>query len=451
MFDIEKFGCGSYGDFRRYVFQSALKYFPNIDLYEVFNYSIDYIINSLGYDSDLFDKYDKMVLNYEYNPYIKSTTERIGKKYQWITMYNVLARISDKYRKKEPYSDEELEVYSGPWSPYVRDFDPTLNENNMDLNKYIRPKGFLYNNEDIKHILKTEEDENYWLNEYPKFFDYQKLNMLITDEENNKWIVLLKHSDANKGELYKQLQIRNGIYGYFVKEEQYQKLKEYADNNKDLISSDVIYIPSRYELFNREYPWFESSNDLGNLSWKTIKLKTGKKINKEIPIPTIFNDDELEENLYSEENDKVEEKFYTIKVDETDDIGEVLCTGVNIIWEEEYDKSKKDTISYYALCKDFIQDMSLCYGELDGVFYDSERKIASFDISYISSDLGLAVRKDILDKFLEKNNYYLVYFVQGRKEIHNEKGYISKYSDWTGLLEYNDDIVGNIHIVKENK
>ena len=468
IFDTEKFGCGAYGDFGRYVFQSALNYFPNIDLYEIFNYSIDYIINSLGYDNDLFGEYDKMVLNYEYNPYIKSTTERIGKKYQWITMYNVLARTSDKYRKKEPYSDKELEVYSGPWSPYVRDFDPTLNENNMDLNKYIRPKGCLYNNEEIKHILKTEEDENCWLNEYPKFFDYQKLNMVITDEEDKEWVVLLKYSDANKGEVYKQLQIWNWVYGYFVKDEQYQKLKEYVDDNKDLLNSDVTYIPSRYELFSREYPWFESSDDLANSSWKTIELKTGKKIKEKILLPKLLikslEIDELEEILFSEEKgneiedkidieeiDEIEEKLYIREIDETEILGEILCTGVKIIWEEEYDKSKKDTIPYYALCKDFIQDMSLCYGELDGVFYDSKGEIASFDISYISPDIGLAVRKDILDEFLEKNNYYLVYFVRGSKEIHNEKGYISKYSDWTGLLKYNDDIVGNIYRVIENK
>ena len=45
-------------------------------------------------------------------------------------MYNILARITD-YSKmlKEPYTSNPKErYYEGPWEPFVRDFDPTINE-----------------------------------------------------------------------------------------------------------------------------------------------------------------------------------------------------------------------------------------------------------------------------------------------------------------------------------
>ena len=53
--------------------------------------------------------------------------ERIGKKYQWIALYNILARVSDTHMLKD--WDGATHPYEGTWEPYVRDFDPTLNIN----------------------------------------------------------------------------------------------------------------------------------------------------------------------------------------------------------------------------------------------------------------------------------------------------------------------------------
>ena len=53
-------GIGMYGDFGRYVFQSALRNFE-VDDYKIFNYAMYYIINELGYKGDLFDDYDSFV------------------------------------------------------------------------------------------------------------------------------------------------------------------------------------------------------------------------------------------------------------------------------------------------------------------------------------------------------------------------------------------------------
>ena len=67
----------------------------------------------------------------------ENSIERIGKKYQWITMYHILALVADNYEYKEEYSDLEISGYKGTWRPYVRDFDPTLtictNKTNYEL------------------------------------------------------------------------------------------------------------------------------------------------------------------------------------------------------------------------------------------------------------------------------------------------------------------------------
>lgn len=148
-------GIGMYGDFGRYVFQSALQNFE-VDDYKIFNYAMYYIINELGYKGDLFDDYDSFVGRFSYDRHWVLKTERIGKKYQWITMYNILARISDYYPMKNRFSmEEERVLYDGPWEPYVKDFDPTLNEHNLSCDDAP------YFQQVDNHIKKSIQEKNY--------------------------------------------------------------------------------------------------------------------------------------------------------------------------------------------------------------------------------------------------------------------------------------------------
>lgn len=61
----------------------------------------------------------------------------------------------------------------------------------------------------------------------------------------------------------------------------------------------------------------------------------------------------------------------------------------------------------------------------------------------------MIVRKDALDKFLEIKNFHLVWFVNASKEIHGKTRMITKYTDWTGLLEYIDNSVKGEYYIAE--
>jgi hypothetical protein len=54
--------------------------------------------------------------------------ERIGKKYQWLAFYELLARVADNFDKYDRwgFSEAEIEPYEDPRNPYVRDIDPTM-------------------------------------------------------------------------------------------------------------------------------------------------------------------------------------------------------------------------------------------------------------------------------------------------------------------------------------
>ncbi len=52
--------------------------------------------------------------------------ERFGKKYQWLALHELLARLADNYHlAREPWSPDE-ERYEGPWPWYGRDLDPSI-------------------------------------------------------------------------------------------------------------------------------------------------------------------------------------------------------------------------------------------------------------------------------------------------------------------------------------
>lgn len=53
-------------------------------------------------------------------------SERFGKKYQWLALHELLARLADNYHlAREPWSPDQ-ERYEGPWPWYGRDLDPSI-------------------------------------------------------------------------------------------------------------------------------------------------------------------------------------------------------------------------------------------------------------------------------------------------------------------------------------
>ena len=466
-------GIGMYGDFGRYVFQSALQNFE-VDDYKIFNYAMYYIINELGYKGDLFDDYDSFVGRFSYDRHWVLKTERIGKKYQWITMYNILARISDYYPMKNRFSmEEERVLYDGPWEPYVKDFDPTLNEHNLSCDDapYFQQVG--------NHIKKSIQEKNYvkddmifdedkWVKSSSIFWKYQKDDLLLTDDAGNQWIVLSKHADTGREDLaFDKLLIWNWLYGYFVTDQQLTILKEYANKKVNLINSDIAEIPETYTLYNREYPWSSGSKSVLDWQWKTMELETGetKLVESIVEEPQFSWVDALLKAYSGEEGDVKAEQESEKKIDKfniptvtktykreepvTIKLERILNATQDLLWEEEFDASKEEVLSYSHPCAELINTLELRQNKYDGYYYDVNNELIAFDTDLTNQKAGLIIRKDALDKFLKLKKFHLVWFVNASKEIHDESLRITKFRDWTGLLEYTgDSIQGEYYIVE---
>ena len=111
-------GTARYGDFGRYTFGYALDDW-DVDENGLSNYAVELIFQH--YDVKKHGRFDA-------NSRSDKSTERIGKKYQWIALFEVLARTSDHYKMYDDSSwgdKKKLMAYEGAWHPNMRDIDVT--------------------------------------------------------------------------------------------------------------------------------------------------------------------------------------------------------------------------------------------------------------------------------------------------------------------------------------
>ena len=79
-------------------------------------------VASLGWTSERFGEFDRMVRLRDRSARDSRKAERIGKKYQWIAYHEILAFIADRHQFHPRWEEP---VYTGPWQLGRRDIDPS--------------------------------------------------------------------------------------------------------------------------------------------------------------------------------------------------------------------------------------------------------------------------------------------------------------------------------------
>ncbi len=204
--------------------------------------------------------------------------------------------------------------------------------------------------------------------------------------------------------------------------------------------------------------------------WKNIELRTGetkliattveepqfswidallKKYSGEVGDEEV--DFESEIDLDKDFNIPTVTKTYTKEEPVTIDLGRVLNATQDILWEEEFDASKEEALSYSHPCAEIINVLGLRQKKYDGYYYDEAGVLIAFDTDLTKQKAGLIIRKDALDKFLDIKNFHLVWFVNASKEIHDKTLMITKFADWAGLLEYTSNSVQGEYYIIESR
>lgn len=390
-FDIKVKGVGSYGDFGRYTFQSALNNFVGVDVANVYYYAIGYILDKLGYTNEYFGEYDSHKANFDRH-HVKRI-ERIGKKYQWITMYNILARLSDFCKIRGwNWNDKVGVAYNGPWEPYVRDFDPTLNMHHKldaEIPKINLPK---YGDEGFLPFDASGTDIDKWVQMDDILFRDFPSRLIHKDEYGKEWISMYLYQENKIQPPNAEISIMgfpNGEQHIWSLASLYMTFDRDSDITQGMLkSSGFIHrnksnVSDCYSLFSREYAW-----------------SPGYKA-----------------------------EFEDVDVDEDDEgcgssINAVSAT-INVLWEEEYDASQDEVTSFMIPAGRIIKELELYEKNSDGIYYYRD-EIAAFDLSVIGHEhKELIIRRDVLNEYIEKSGAKLFWTVIGEKQYflgtHNQK------------------------------
>ena len=380
-----------YGDFGRYVFQSNFQDWKQLIPMDLKNIALKRIFE-LGYDAKKHAEFDAV----DHNQYrMVHANERIGKKYQWIAMHELLAQVSDKYQLTAPWTwgdEAELFDFTGPWEPMIRDIDPTT------INKPFEEELI---NIPIAH--KTDmfdcSDEE-WLHNFGNIPDPKN----FMEANSEEWIILGGYFDfteeSKMGYDDFQLPQKHCFYiikSYFVKKSDYAQIKNNL-KEKSFIGDWMPKISERYQLFNREYCWSPAFN--------------------------FFKRDYYEGN----EIQKITDRY------SGEELGEVIPTAEHYLWETQYDYSKEDAIGYKKPCSLLMDKLRLTYKNNDSYMYvdtESGKDLFCFDSSEgTSNDSILYAKKKKLLEFLETNDYEIIWTICGEKNIVGGKENDYNYSDW---------------------
>lgn len=403
----------SYGDFGRYTFQNALSDWK-IDAECLSNVAIKLIIEKYGYSEDKHGAFDKNVGSGRGRTTIPN--ERIGKKYQWLALHEMLARVADNFPKLEYRWSENEVKYEGPWNPYVRDIDPTtlvrVDEDWGDLNSHndFWWYGGKYANwnTDLADWLNIDDD----VPPAEPIID-------VKDSEGCEWLALECCPDwvepHGKDDIYKRLwyQVRSCI----VDEDEFPRLYKWAASQ----NYGGRWMPEnseRYEVFYREYYW--------SPSYRSI-------------------DDEglTRKGFYDRATNKL--------------IAHAELTSIFYLWEAGEDYSKETSYSFLIPSKQLFDGMNMHFADEEGVFENEEDKVICFDAGAIEkSKTYLLVRKDALLEYLKTHHKKIMWYVLGEKNIIGIHNYNSmpKLPMWlvvsgTYTLDENGRVVGSLRCCHE--
>jgi hypothetical protein len=358
--------CG-YGDFGRYTFQSALHAWGDFDPNDLSNYACKLIFEEYGYDVEKHGKFDQHASSGDRH---RNKTERIGKKYQWIALYEVLARLSDNHKMIDESTrwddDKQYVWFQGPWNPFIRNIDPTvINRPSKDACSPIT----------IKH---NYNDWNYknedWLvrdNDLPKPEDI----ISLTDSNVHEWLVLENHLSWEEpvpiGQdkyNYPRKHLWYQIKSYLVKEEDKEGLLAWL-NTQHFMGRWFPESHDRYQVFSREYYWspayqYFDKAYYGGYDW---------------------------EEVIDENRDNV--------------IAHVLPTAEGHIWESGADYENQP--SYLSPRRLMFLKMNLQYSNNIGEWLSEAGEVIVKDMSIINGgSSNLIVKKDALQKFLPGSRYF---------------------------------------------
>lgn len=370
----------------------------------------------LGWTKELFDDFERMYCGNEFGPR-NGVIERVGKKYQWIAYYELLARLADNliFYDRE-YSDVDDSKFYGPWQIDIREMDPTYwikaksEQFYDDTNiRWWRPYQFMLE-------LNSLDEQEKWLWDLDALPDFKSIICVKSDGIKEEWIVLHSFCDWT----IKAIKDKNSlgepnlwyrINTCIIKKQDLEIIKK-SLVNQQLCSPDIIYVPdSNNQRFLGEYPWHPCYDNLEEWTipddWDRVK------------IPCEYHVPLFEYNWSTSE------------------------------FSHMYDESS----TFYMPSKKIVNEMQLYRDISKPSYWYSGEKVVFMDPSVqIDTQPCALISKEVLCKWLNKNNYILLWLIGGEKQLFThdiEKFYGRLIYSALYSMDGNGTITGENWIEKE--
>lgn len=171
---------GEMGDFARYILSmNSSSKLKGLD----FDNSLarTYIYNRIdecGWTPERFKDFDEDHTIFKENNRAFNKIERIGKKYQWIALFELFAILEDNNIKFEDSNKD----FSGPWQIYLRNIDPSFPL--FFTNHNVYQEELL---ESFKLIFESYSKNNNWINDKE---DLSKICDILFHSQLSEWLIL---------------------------------------------------------------------------------------------------------------------------------------------------------------------------------------------------------------------------------------------------------------------
>jgi len=351
---------------------------------------------SLGWEKELFNEFDR---NTNSGNRHEHKTERIGKKYQWIALHTVLAKLLDNYEYQDGRSSHKISNYEGTYQISIRDIDPTTILNN-----------------------KVKKENKYWFRINKDFENSQISNI--------EWM----NSSDKLPNILDIINIKNNSIEYFLLNMNFS-----LDGNKDSDKYRNLY----YALDS----FIVKKDDMNAIiKW----MKNQNFYAKKMPHSSHFHDTYLREYPHSRSYKYIDDYYYGQMTwdDSFDDVSsiipaKVLLTSTGYFNEgKSYDLSVEEGIEVKLPNKWFIDKMNLRQSLKDGEWINKNNQVVFFDptvesccVSEYNENGVLVANKKLLLEFLDKNGYSIFWILWGEKQVRNTESSFGKNDDFLGISE----------------